>query len=163
MTKTPNTKIQKRDLKVGKNAGIIDKILFLEEGEFDEASLKQNFIKLWEEREEIFIMKEEVKLPDNAILRFIIGVEGWSFEVIKDDEVLCEFDVNSFSDPSDIDSCYGFSCYGSVFSGKTKELIVDIEEDYNFDEAIEEISEKGWLNKFGLYTTAMIKVIEERK
>ena len=90
MTKTPNIKIQKRDLKVGKNAGIIDQILFLEEGEFDEASLKQNFIKLWKEREEIFIMKEEVKLPDNVILRFIIGVEGWSFEVIKDDEVLGE-------------------------------------------------------------------------
>ena len=141
----------------------IDKILFLEEGELDEASLKQNFVKLWEEREDIFIMKEEVNLPDNTILRFIIGVEGYSFEVVKDDEVLCEFDVNSFSDLSDIDSCYGFSCYGSVLSGKMKELIVDIEEAYNFDEAVEEISEKGWLNKFGLYTTAMLKVIEERK
>lgn len=161
MTKAP--KFKKSDFKVGQNAGIIEQILFLEEGEFDEVSLKQNLIKLWKEKEDIFIMKEEVKLPNNAILRFVIGVAGYSFEVVKNDKALCEFDVNSFSDPSDIDSCYGFSCYGSVFSGKAKELIVDVEEDYNFDEVVEKISEKGWLNKFGFYTTAMLKVIEERK
>ena len=67
------------------------------------------------------------------------------------------------SDRDDTEGHFGFECNASAFSGKSEEVILHISQAFNFESVAEEISEKGWLNKFGLYTTAMLKVVEERK
>ena len=135
-------------------AGIIDKRLWLGEGEFDKDQLEQNLAKLWES---VFILKEK------TTLRFVMNQDGYKFEVVKSGGFLCDFEVYDLSDRDDTEGHFGFECNASAFSGKSEEVILHISQAFNFESVAEEISEKGWLNKFGLYTIAMLKVIEERK
>ena len=150
-------------------ASIIDKRLWLEEGEFDKDQLEQNLAKLWEsvfilkEKDNAFAVNEKVELPDGTTLRFVMNQNGYKFEVVKSGGFLCDFEVYDLSDRDDTEGHFGFECNASAFSGKSEEVILSIDQAFNFESVAEEISEKGWLNKFGLYTTAMLKIIEERK
>lgn len=149
-------------------ASIIDKRLWLEEGEFDKDQLEQNLAKLWEsvfilrDEDNAFAVNEKVELSDGTTLRFVMNQDGYKFEVVKSGGFLCDFEVYDLSDRDDTEGHFGFECNASAFSGKSEEVILHIDQAFNFESVAEEISEKGWLNKFGLYTTAMLKIIEER-
>lgn len=138
-------------------------------GEVNKDQLEQNLAKLWEsifilkEKDNAFVVNEKVELPDGTTLRFIMNQDGYKFEVVKSGGFLCDFEVYDLSDRDDTEGHFGFECNASAFSGKSEEVILHINQAFNFENIAEEISEKGWVNKFGLYTTAMLKVIEERK
>lgn len=150
-------------------ASIIDKRLWLGEGEFDKDQLEQNLAKLWEsvfilrDEDDNFVVNEKLELPDGTTLRFIMNQDGYKFEVVKSGGFLCDFEIYDLSDRDDTEGHFLFECNASAFSGKSKEVILYINQTFNFESVAEEISEKGWLNKFGFYTTAMLKIIEERK
>lgn len=150
-------------------AGIIDKRLWLGEGEFDKDQLEQNLAKLWEsifilkDEDDTFVINEKMELSDGTTLRFVMNQDGYKFEVFKSGGFLCDFEVYDLSDRDDTEGHFGFECNADAFSGKSEEVILRISQAFNFENIAEEILEKGWANKFGIYTTAMLKVIEERK
>lgn len=152
-----------------KIAGIIDRRLWLEEGESDKDQLEQNLAKLWEsifvlgDEDNDFIVNKEMELQDGTTLRFVMDIDGYKFEVFRGDTLLCDFEVYDLSDRDDTEGHFGFECNASTFSGELKEAILRINKAFNFEGVVKEISEKGWLNKFGLYTTTVLKNIEEHK
>lgn len=149
-------------------ASIIDKRLWLGEGEFDKDQLEQNLAKLWEsvfvlrDEDNNFVVNKETELPDGTTLHFVMNIDGYKFEVFKGDEFLCDFEVYDLSDRDDTEGHFGFECNASAFSGKLKEVILHINQAFNFESVAEEIFEKGWLNKFGLYTSAILETLEKR-
>lgn len=149
-------------------ASIIDRRLWLEEGEVDKDQLEQNLAKLWEsifilsDEDNAFVINKEMELQDGTTLRFLMDIDGYKFEVFRGGVLLCDFEVYDLSDRDDTEGHFGFECNASAFSGKLKEAILRITKAFNFEGVVEEISEKGWLNKFGLYTTVILEALKER-
>lgn len=150
-------------------ASIVDKRLLLNEGEANIDQLEQNLAKLWEnisilkEEDNTFVINEKMELPDGTTLRLVMNQDGYKFEVVKSGGFLCDFEVYDLSDRDDTEGHFGFECSASAFSGQLQEVILHINQAFNFASIAEEIFEKGWASKFELYTSAILEALEERK
>ena len=139
-------------------AGIIDKRLWLGD---NQKLLKNNLVKLWKEKNKFLALDKKIKLSNGAKICFsAVGFEKYGFEVVKDDKVLCKFNIIS---KRGYDS--GFTYFIQMNDEEVEQGILNDEEtDFNFKAVVSEILKKeGWAEKIESYTSAILEALEERK
>ena len=142
-------------------AGIIDKRLWLGDNSGDnQKRLKSNLVKLWEEKNKFLARKTEIKLSNGAKICFsAAGFEKYGFEVVKDDKVLCKFNIDA---KKGYDS--GFTYFAQMNDEEVEQGILNDEETaFDFKAVVAEILKKeGWAEKIEKYTSAILEALKER-
>lgn len=149
-------------------AGIIDRRLWLgrtlteiNDSKNNRKRLEANLMKLWKEKNKFLALKTEIKLSNGAKICFsAAGFKKYSFEVVKDEKILCKFNIDA---KEGYDS--GFTYFVQMNDEEAEQGILNYEEiSPNFKTFITEILKKeGWAEKIESYTSVILKALEERK
>lgn len=142
-------------------ASIIDKRLWLENNSGDnQKRLKNNLVKLWGEKNKFLALKMKRKLSNGAKFSFsAAGFKKYGFEVVKDDKVLCKFNIDA---KRGYDS--GFTYFIQMNDEEVEQGILNDEEtDFDFKAVVAEIIKKeGWAEKIESYTSAILEALEKQ-
>ena len=144
-------------------ARIIDKRLWLGDNSGDnQKHLKNNLVKLWEEKNKFLAQKIEIKISNDAkICFFAVGFEKYGFEVFKGEKVLCKFNMDAKKGYD-----FGFTYFIQMNDEEVEQGILnaDLETAFDFKTVVAEILEKeGWAEKVELYTSIILEALEEQK